>query len=340
MATLRDIAEEVGVSTTTVSLVLNKSKNPLISKGTKQRILQAVERLHYAPNRIARDLARGSTMVLGMIVPKTADLFFGELVEGIEEIADSNGYEVMISYSAGGHIKERKCIQSLLERKVDGFIIAPLGNNQNISFFKKLCEQKFPFVFVDRYINNVKTDFVVSDLKRGAYEAVSHLIRLGHRKIAHITENINISTVRDVSEGYKMALEKNGLYELVTAIGGKTGLDEFSLGYNAVKNLLRKKGFTAIFCVGDDFAIGAMKALQEAELKVPEDISMVGMDNLSIDSYLHPPLTSVAQDKVGMGRLAGNILIERIKNHGGRRKQIFMRTNLIERESARKVTKE
>ncbi len=337
MTTLKDIAKEAGVSTATVSQVLNDKENPFISQATKEGILQAAERLHYIPNRVARDLARGSTMVLGVIIPRAADLFFPEVVEGIEEAASTKGYDIVLSYSAGNFQKERKHIQLLLERKVDGLLVAPLENNQNIPIFRELLERKFPFVFIDRYLPEVKTDFVVSDLKDGACEAVSYLIRLGRTKIVHITKDSNISTVRDVLEGYKMALMKNGLkinQELVKAVNSEISSNSYEAGYNGMKKLLEKRvDFTAVFCIDDNLAVGALKTLKEAKLKVPQDISVVGMDNLAVSSYLTSPLTSVAQNKIQMGKLASEILIKRIENPENKKKQIFLKTNLILRES-------
>ncbi len=336
MITIKDVAKKVDVSVSTVSQVLNKKENPFISQATKKAIFQTAKKLNYIPSRIARDLVRGATMVFGVIIPDVRSPFFAEVVPGIEESASESGYDIVLSYSAGDFRKERKHIRLFMERKVDGLIIAPLKNNQNIPVFNDLLQQKFPLVFIDRYIPELETDFVASDLKQGAYEAVSHLIKLGHDKIAYITEDANISTAKDVLEGYKMAFSKNNMTinrELIETANPESASDDFDIGYKGMKKLLQKKNFSAVFCMGDAFAIGAIKALKEAKLRIPENISVIGMDNLDVSSYLTPSLASVAQDKIQMGKIASEILTERIKNPKGKKKQVFLKTNLVLRES-------
>lgn len=336
MVTIKEIAKEVGVSVAAVSQVLNNKENSFISQSTKEAIWQVAQELNYIPNRVARDLVRGSTMLLGIIIPDAKSPFFSETVPGIEDSASVRGYDVMCSYSAGDFEKERKYIQLFLERKVDGLIIAPLKDNRNVSVFRKLLQQKTPFVLIDRYIPDLETDFVVSDLKEGAYEAVAYLIQSGHTNIAHITEKSNISTVRDVLKGYEMAFARNNLLvkrELIEGVNPEFASDDFDAGYKGMKELLQKKIFTAVFCVGDEFAVGAVKALKEAGLRIPEDISVMGMDNLNLSSYLSPGLTSVAQDKTQMGKIAAEILMERIKDPAGKKKQIFLKPHLVLRGS-------
>ena len=340
MVTLKDVARAAKVSVATVSQVLNNKKNPLISRATREAVLKTAETLHYIPNRLARDLSRGSTMLLGVVIPAAANLFFPEVVEGIEKAASSKGYDIVLSYSAGNSQKERNHIQLLIGRKIDGLLIAPLGSSRNMPVFRELLMQKFPFVFVDRYLSGVETDLVASNLKEGAREAVSYLIRSGHTRIAHITEDSDISTASDVLKGYKKALMENGLkvdQELIETVNSETASNSFIPGHDGMRRFLDKKaGFTAVFCMGDHLAIGAIKALKEAKLRVPGDISVIGMDNLDISSCLTPSLTSVAQDRVQMGKAAGDILIKRIKNPKGKKKQIFLKTNLILRESVNK----
>ncbi len=335
MVKLKDIAKEAGVSIATVSQVLNNKESSLIGKTTRETVTRVAERLSYTPNRVARDLARGSTMILGVIIPLAANSFFPEVVEGVEDVAFTKGYDIILSYSAGCPEKEQRHIQSLLERKADGLLIAPLGNNRNISIFKGLLKQKFPFVFIDRYISELDTEFVVSNLTEGAYEAVSYLIGEGHTKIAHITEKADVSTVRDVLSGYKEALTKNNLgidQNLIEVV--ETASDGHASGYDGMRELLKRKvNPTALLCIDDNFAIGAIKALKEHKLKIPEDISVIGMDDLSVSSYLVPSLSSVAQNRVQMGKIASEILIERIKNRESRKRQVFLSTDLILKES-------
>jgi len=341
MVTIKDIAKKVGVSIGTVSMVLNKKKNSFISKKTREKILKAVAELNYIPNRIAKDLARGSTTILGVIIDDVKSQFFQEIIPGIENVASQNGYEVVVLYSINNCEKERKNIQALLERKVDGFIISPVKNNKNLSVFTALSQQKIPFVFIDRYLPEIDANFVVSNLKEGAFNVVSYLIQLGHIHIAHLTEKSIISTKKDVLEGYKTAFVKNGLKineELIEEVDPEDISNDFDAGYIGMKKLLEKgKKFTAVFCIGDAYAIGAMKLLKEKNIKIPKDVSIVGMDNLTISSYVIPPLTSVAQDKFKMGKLACKILLEEIKNPISKKKQIFLKTNLILRSSLMKI---
>jgi len=335
---IKDIAKRARVSTATVSLVLNNKENSFISQTTRERVLKIARELNYRPNVLARGLVKKRTNTIGVVVPDVIYPFFTEVIHGIESLADENNEKVILCYSGSRQKKEAEYINMLLEKRVEGIIIAPLADNKNIKIFKRLIEDGFPLVFIDRYLDEVEGSYVVTDNTKGAYRAVRYLIELGHKRILLLTTGTRISTVQNYLEGYKKALKKSNLaYDdsLVRRCEEtEAGENRLFIGYNVVKEILQEKlDFTAIFATDDNFAAGAIKALKEKGLKVPEDISVIGFDDLPFSSFIDPPLTSVMQKKYQMGRKATELLMGIIKKEIIHPQRILLEPELVIRQS-------
>lgn len=335
---IKDIAKQANVSTATVSLVLNKKQSSFISKATRQRILELAKELNYRPNVLARGLVKKKTNTIGVVIPDVIYPFFTEVIHGIETLANESDHKVILCYSGSKQEKEAEYVNMLLEQRVEGIIIAPLADNRNIKIFKRLIQDGFPLVFVDRYLDEVNGSYVVTDNAKGAYKAVRHLVKLGHKRILLLTTGTKISTVQSYLEGYKKALAKDNLSYRESLIKRceetEAGENRLFLGYNIMKSfLLRKPHFTAIFATDDNFAVGAIKAVKEKELRVPEDIAVVGFDDLPFSSFVDPPLTSVMQQKYEMGEKAVKTLIEIVKKDDVQLRKILLEPKLVIRQS-------
>ena len=273
---------------------------------------------------------------IGIIVPDTRNLFISGIAFGIEKIAKKYGYNVVFSNSEEKLTKEIECIEDLRTKGVKGVLLWLTtergAKESNKEYFKELQSAKYSFVLIDRFIRDLETDYVVTDNFDGAYKATSHLISLGHKNIVHIADpEVNTTTsTQDRLAGYKRALEDNGI--------------EFNNDYVAVvtentfdsviEKLLLVHKPTAFFAVTDYFAIKLIKKLRIEGLNIPEDVSVVGFDNIILANDLHPPLTTVNQRWEKIGEIAARILIRKIENKSRMIRQISLKPNLIIRKSS------
>ena len=325
--TMQNIAEKIGVSQVTVSRVF--SNHPRISKATRERVLREARRLNYRPNAIARSLATRRTNTLGLVVPDITNPFVSELTRFIGNNAGCSDYSLIMCVTDNSPEKEEAAINTLMERRVDGMVLN-LQSYEKSQYLRDLQREKFPFV-LSGWVSGNKTDYdyVVTDLAEGAYLAVSHLVRLGHKRIAFL-KGSGADDPRMV--GYKRALQEAGL-----------GFDErlvvehgFTLagGREATGELLAMKDRpTAIFALSDFLAIGAMDALEDAGMTVPRDMAIVGFDDVLLGSRLKVPLTTVAQPIGQIGKLVVETLLEKIKKPADEPWQVMLKPQLVVRES-------
>jgi len=269
-----------------------------------------------------------------------------EILTGIESVSRENGYNTIYANSNGSYEKELLLIKQFVEQGIKGLIIYPSDEMciKGSFFFRHIRYVKIPIVFVDRFLPNLPFDFVVSDNINGAYQAVTYLIKMGHRDISFITtNNLKTSSVKDRLEGYKLALLDNGI-ELREDYIFKELPGYFDVFYeenvNLIKSFLRdKKEITAIFAVNDRVASAVYRAIKELGLKVGEDISVVGFDNSPIALHLDPLLTTVHQEKAGMGKRAMEILLNKVEKNISDIQQIYLTTKLIIRNSVKDINK-
>lgn len=307
MVTIKDIAKRARVSVGTVSNVLNSTAT--VREDTKNRVLQAIKELNYEPSRIARSLASRKTKTLGFIIPDIANPFFPEMARGAEDYAVRKGYHVYLCNSDNDPKKEIEYVRDLTGRWVDGIIIVTSDSTtEQISELRRIST---PLVAADREIEDLETDTVIASNMKGAYEATRYLLELGHRNIAFICGPPITKTAQKRHEGYKKALDETGLYNPRLVSYGSYDMDT---GIIMTKKLLKDElTLTAVFAGNDMIALGVIRAIEEEGLSVPEDISVIGFDDIYISALIKPRLTTVRQPIYEVGKEAATILIDRIE---------------------------
>lgn len=330
MATIKDVAEKAGVSTSTVSHVINETR--YVSPELTEKVKEAMEELDYhSPNAIARGLKTKQTFTLGLIVSDITNLFSPITARGLEDIASENGYDVIVSNTDELLEKEKAQIDSLIEERVDGIVIAPTGKSDEK--FSLLRSQGIPFVFVDRYVDSVEADLVASKNKEGGYRATEYLIENGHRRIGIVLGLESITSSRERFEGYRNAMQDYGIgIDEQLVVRGDYRLQG---GKQSTKQLMELDSPpTAIFATNAMSNLGALKAIKELGMNCPEDISLIGFDDFNWVEIFDPPLTVMAQKPHKIGYEAGKLLLERLHQENvPEYKSIRLDTELIERKS-------
>jgi LacI family transcriptional regulator len=331
--TLLDIAKGLNVSVVTVSKVLrNKGK---ISAATRKRVLQRAKELNYQPNWIARSLVTRRTYTIGLLLPDFTHPFFADIAKAVAETVRPHGFHVIIAYFEEDPDLERSEADSLLARQVDGMIIASAQSSDRVDMFDRIRNRRVPFVLVDRPIAGVQASFVGADNEAIGRLATTHLIAQGCKRIAHLRgPGIGLATER--MNGYRSALEKGGLRVSARYIV-EAGYQD-STGNKAMQQLLRRTPIPdGVFCYNDPIAIGAMKAIFEAGLKVPGDIAVVGAGNVHYSDVLAVPLTTIDQGTSQIGRRAAELVLEQISSRRMlRAKKILITPKLVARNSTRR----
>jgi len=330
-----DVARKAGVSSATVSYVVNNGPRP-VSASTRKKVLQAIRDLRYKPNAVARHLRLQRTPTLGLIIPDTFNPYFAEVARGIEAAAFENGFIVVLCHSHYELEKETRYIDVLTAERAAGVIWIPATEDNSPA--TRVLENQLPLVILDRTIGIRDVLSVVADNFRGGYLATSHLIGLGHRRIGFINRPVALEHSNDRLRGFKAALCDAGLNADDSLI--ISGGYRFDDGQLAAKRLLTlPERPTAIFAYNDLMAIGAYRAARELNLRIPQDVSVVGFDDIPGAEFTFPPLTSVCQPKLEMGRRCAEMLIDLIngKEQTGER-QVKMDVQLKVRESTGPVS--
>jgi len=309
--TVKDIANKLSLHYTTVSKAL--SNHPDISAETKQRILTVAKELDYHPNSIAKSLKKQETSTLGVIVPSIKNDFFSTVISGIEEVAYGRGFNTVVCQSNENSSREAIHVRTLISNRVAGVLVSVAQTTKSGAHFTAFQKQGIPLVFFDRVCEDIEADKVVVDDYDGAMKAVRHLIQSGYRSIAHLAGPQNTSIGRDRCRGYMDELKKNGIpidHEMITY----GGLEEDN-GTAALHELLSRSRIPmAIFAVNDPVALGAYKEIKNKGLRIPQDVALVGFGNITLSSYLDPPLTTVSQFPYELGKAAAGMLLRRIEN--------------------------
>jgi LacI family transcriptional regulator len=332
--TLKDIAQLADVSVSTVSRVLNnKATEYRISPDTEQSILEAARKLKYRPNQIARGLRLKKTNTLGVIAPDVSNPFFAYIIKRVQNIAHNLGYSIVVCNTDENLDQEIEHVNVLYRNRVDGLIAMPVG--QDYRHFQEWVDKGRPVVLLDRCFDGIDTNKVLVDNYSGAHDAVEHLISFGHRRIAFIQGLPGTYTNTERLRGYRSALQNHNIpvdEELI--VGGDFREEN---GYLETKLLLMMADApTAVFATSDLITLGALKAIYEEGLSIPEDISMVMFDDFDFAPYLKCPVTAVRQPKELMGEMAVKLLVDELRGEskGGRR--VVLKTKLIVRDSVAK----
>lgn len=334
--TLNDIANKAGVSVSTVSRVLNhKTKKYRISEETENLIKQAAKKLNYKPNQLARGLRLKKTHTIGLIVPDISNPFFAHVTRIIQTHAYRAGYSLIVCNTDEDINTELEQVELLISKGVDGFIVMPVGTT--FAHIKKLLDDSVPLVLLDRSFDDLETNSVVVDNYTGAYKATEYLISMGHTKIAVIQGLPDTHTNNARVKGYLDALKAGGIDINNNYIVGKDFRKEN--GYIETKFLLGlEERPTAIFTTSDLITLGALEAVSEENLIIPDDLSLVSFDDIDFAPFLFAPLTAVRQPKEIMGEVAVKLLIDDLKsrvNHEHRK--IVLKSDLVVRGSVKKI---
>ena len=337
--TLKTLAEELGVSTSVVSRVLSgQASKYRISKDTEAAVLKAARRYDYSPNHLARSLRLQKTATLGLVIPDISNPFFSDIARQIVMDAWKRDYSVILCDSEENTEMEKQSLNLLQNRQVEGLIISPVG--QTGDHLARVYRGGLPLVVFDRHFSDIDLPCVTSDNQQGAYEATLHLLEHGHRSIALIQGIPDSATNIARVSGYKAALKDYGVpFSKTLIVGGGFGEEN---GYAATKLLLKRKDRpTAIFLVSNLIALGALRAFAEEGTNVPGDISIVSFDDQHYSPYLATPMTTIAQQRAEMGRIAVELLLDQLERKGRRRPEvILLPTELISRQSVRDLRKE
>jgi len=329
--TLKDIAQKLGVSTSTVSRALQD--HPDISVKTREAVKELAKILGYKPNMVALNLKHSRTNTVGVLVPEVEHYFFSTILNGVEEVAYKNNFSVMVFQSNESYLREVLIAQTFLANRVDGLLASFSKNTHDFSHFQQILDNEIPLVFFDREREELHADSVIVDDYSGAYNAVTHLISKGCRKIAFFSAPQHLVLGKNRLEGYKAALEHHGISyntDLVYAC------DTFDQAEKISRSILKKHDRPdAIFAVNDLTAIGAMKVAKQLGLKIPDDIKFVGFENSRSAWICEPELTTIDQFGFELGKKATELLLSRIRlnSFDYKTEKQIVKTHLVKRET-------
>ncbi|MBM4338756.1 MAG: LacI family transcriptional regulator [Deltaproteobacteria bacterium] len=335
MSTIKDVAKQVGVSTATVSHVINKTR--FVSGEITERVLQVIRDLNYQPNAIARSLVKRKTHTIGIIISDILNPFYTAIVRGIEDVTYKSGYNVMLCNTDEDVEKEVLYIQVLLEKRIDGLVLSSAFQNGIHPLASQL--KKIPLVSIVRKIKGVTSDGVFGDNAGGAYQAIEHFIQLGHRRVGIISGPLGLSSGAERLEGYKKALADHQIP--IEEHWIKLGDFKKESGYSLTKKLFQEKHlFTALFVVNNQMTIGALNALTELGVRIPEDLSLISFDDMEWYSLINPSLTTIEQSPYLLGKTAGEMLLQKINHKRRNSKKVVIPSRLIIRNSTAGITAE
>lgn len=331
MTTIKDIAKQANVSIASVSRVINNLDG--VGAETRRRILELIEQMDYTPNHIARSLISGKTATIGLILPNISNPFFPEVARGFEDTARKHGYTVILCNTDEDPEKERQYVNVLLEKSIDGLVFITSTYN-SIAELEKLIRAKIPFVPVGRHIENYNGPSISINTYTPSREATKYLLQQGYQKIAFISGPLHSETSSIRLKGYMDALKEGG--HPINPQWIMEGEFNEHNGYRSANILLKlPERPDAIFCANDVIAYGAMKAILSSGLRIPEDIGIIGFDDIVYSEMMHPSLTTVSQPKYTLGETAAEMLIHFIQNNQLKKKHRVIECNLIVRESTR-----
>jgi len=307
MPTIKDVAELAGVSIATVSHVINKTR--FVSEELSQRVLAAVEELGYYPSTLGRGFRKGKSFVIAVFLPDPRNPFFQIMAQGVEEQAEQNHYSISYCHTREEPLREKFYVSLFNRRAIDGFIVAPTSHGREN--LKPLLDQNVPLVLVDRHIKELSVDQVFSDSVTGAYEATRHLLELGHRSIGVLLGMREIETIKERLTGYRRALDEYDVpFDEHLVVDGYSQIEEGSV---ATDHLLENKEVTAIFGSNNQMMLGALKSIKEKDIRCPEEISLIGFDDLDWTAVISPALSVIDQNPYEIGYQAGKLLFERLE---------------------------
>ena len=330
--TIFDIADKLGISASTVSRALKD--HPDIKESTKVEVKKMAKSMNYEPNVIASGLRMSVSKTIGIIVPKIANFFYSSAIEGIEELAYDLGYRVVISQNQESYEREVENAKAMFLGRVDGVLASISKQTESLNHFVDLQSKNIPIVFFNRIPKDIEASKVFSDDYKGAILATSHLVRTGCKQLCHLQGPKQLSLAQNRRNGFVNAVENYQMkvdHDLIIETG-----QEIDDGYRIMKKILNtSKKPDGILAFNDRVAIGAMKAAKEKDIKIPEDISVIGFSNAPEAQIIEPALTTVEQSGKEVGKRAFKMLLDRIKDKSLPPENLIVDTKLILRSSTR-----
>ncbi len=330
--TLKNIADTLNISMMTVSRALNN--NPNVDETTRKMVLNKARELGYFPNHIAKSLVVAKTQTIGVVVPEITHSFFPDAIKGIEEIVYQAGYNIMLTHSAENTNREIAAIETLASRRVDGILASVAESDTEYQIYRQVINMGLHVVFFDRCVYNIGASCVSIDDEESAFKITEHIIRHGYKKIAHLRGPLSVSIAKERLNGFRKALRKYKISYSDKLIV-ESGFHEDG-GFAAMQRLLglpKKERPRAVVAVNDPAAFGAMKAIKEAGLRIPEDIAIVGFSDDIRAELMPAPLTTVRQPAYEVGKAAARKLIAHIENKKESVENLTIKTELVIRKS-------
>lgn len=329
-ATMRDVADRAGVSKTTVSHVLNGTR--FVEPGTEARVRQAMRELGYRPNLLARSLRRRESRTIGLLIPSIANPYWAELASIVERAGYAAGYGVLLGNSDWSVDHEREYVQLLLSKQIDGIVLSAVAAEPTV--IDEILAANVPIVMLNYAPSGYTLSAVLVDNHRGGYLAGEYLVRLGHRHAGCLMPPASAGEARRRVDGFRQAFADAAIDLSVSAF--VEGDFEYESGESGINELLgRLPDLTAVFAANDHMALGAMKGLHQAQRRVPDDVSVIGFDNISYATAITPELTTIAQPIAEMGASIIQLLLRQIHDSPGPSEVVVLEPTLIERESCR-----
>ncbi|AJI21073.1 LacI family DNA-binding transcriptional regulator [Priestia megaterium] len=329
MATMKDISKKANVSLSTVSAVINQSA--YVSPALTNRVMQAIKELNYKPNAVARSLKKKRTNTVGVIVSNLSNPFYPPLIEGIEDVSFNNNFNVILCNVSNGHKKILTYLELMLEKQVDGLLLANIANSEDLNEVEK---SGLKYVLINRKPSFYDKNFVGVNNPLSSELAVNHLVRQGYKRIAFLGGDLGINTARERKAGFMSCMTLNGLdIDPMLIFDGEYSLES---GYTNVKKMIEQVEVLpeAICTASDIIAFGVIKGLRDSGIRVPEDISVIGNDNNSFSENFLVPLSSIDHSTYDMGKISMEFLLEMIKEKDETRaRQIILTPSLVVRES-------
>lgn len=333
--TIYDIASKLNISIATVSRALKD--DPVVNKKTRKRVFEAAKQMSYRSNQFARNLRSQKTQTIGVIVPKLNSHFMSSVIAGVESVANSHGYNLIISQSSESAEKEIASAKTMFNNRVDGLLVSLAYNTGDLSHFDIFQKKNIPVIFFDRVMDDEHYTNIVIENKKAAYQATTHLIEQGCKKIVHITASSKQNVYKDRLNGYKEALADHQMkFDKKNVISGNLSLEA---GEEAAELILKTKPLAdAVFVANDNCAVGCMSALKKAGIRIPEDMAFVGFNNDAVSKVIEPNLTTINYPGYEMGEVAAHNLINHLNGTATilSTNTIILRSEFIIRESSQK----
>lgn len=332
--TIQDVAEKANVSVATVSRVMNG--NYPVKAETRETVLKVIKELNYIPNMQARELTKQKSTTIGVVVPSINNMFFTELVYGIENELKTNSLSIILACTNGDSDEEQKCVNNLISRNVSGIIVAGPGTENIKAKFYDNISHKIPLVFINSEYMDSNISYVSNDEASGAKIALNYLLDNNHKDILFVRGKDSYSY--DIKEKiYKEIMAKNFDSSKIINIGNGNTSDTVDNTMNIFLDILNNSSSTAVFACNDLMAVGVLNACKKLGIKVPNEISIIGYDNIPLSKFVEPKLTTMDQNMFFLGANAAQLLVEKIDCDNKFSKRIILNNSLVERETVNSI---